>query len=312
MSGCDSLALVARPGSLPAGGVDPAPESGAWLLGILVPPEAAVFVFILVPGFLLYGLVSLYGAVVEYRAYRSIRNTPTENAGAVAVGRTELEGRVQPLDETLAQPFQQGSCVYASWRVEQKETTDDDEWEWTTLDSGGDAVPFVLEDDTGRVEIHHVSDASVDGNSSSVETGGATFSNMLENPTSPSEWFRGNPDRIDAFLGGRVGRWRTDASPGYNTTNRFTQDVLAPGDRVYVRGWAEPKPDITAGTTGSDRLRITDHADADTFSIEAGTEQEQANIARRKALVGLVVGLVLSTVSLFLLLDAIQAVLEVT
>jgi len=187
----------------------------------------------------------------------------------------------------------------------------DDEFEWETLDSGGDAVPFVLEDDSGRIEVQDVSSASVDGNSASVVTGGMTLSSIRENLTNPREWLTGTPDRIDAFLDGRVGHWQTDASPGISS-NRYTQDVLAPGDRIYVRGWAEPKPDVAPGTTGSDRLRITDHADADAFSIDTGTEREQANIARRKALVGLVVGLVLSTVSLFLLLDAVQAVLEVS
>jgi len=106
-------------------------------------------------GFLV-GLACIYVGAKKWRVGRLIKNTPTQRARSVAVGRAELSGVCRDVGTTYAQPYSDGECVYRHWEVEEyQESTDPDDnsSEWVTVDSGTDVAPFFVEDDTGQVLV---------------------------------------------------------------------------------------------------------------------------------------------------------------
>jgi len=106
-------------------------------------------------GFLV-GLACIYIGAKKWRVGRLIKNTPTQRARSVAVGRAELSGVCRNVGVTYAQPYAEGECVYRHWEVEEYQESsdpDDNSSEWVTVDSGTDVAPFFVEDDTGRVLV---------------------------------------------------------------------------------------------------------------------------------------------------------------
>lgn len=285
--------------------------AGQVVTAVIVPPTAAVFVILFCLPVLFGGIALSWGAIKAVQRYRTVTAQSTGPIGSVTPGQTELEGRVRSIGETLEQPFTDGACVYARWKIEQREQSNEhEEWyerDWETLDSGRAAVPFIIEDDTGKIEVHDVTAADVDGKRTHRESGGISISKILDNLTSPREWLHRSPARVKAFLNGEVGDWHPDADPSLNTDNKFTQDVIAPGDRVYVLGQVVPKDDPAPMATGPELVRIAADETTDEFLVATGTEQDQIDTARQATIRYALVGGLLLLVSLFLIGDSIQA-----
>lgn len=75
----------------------------------------------------------------------------------LADGTIEVEGTAEPLSETLRSPYDGADCLaygYSKKRKE-REKNEDGEYEtkWRTVDSGDDAVPFLVSDDTGSIPV---------------------------------------------------------------------------------------------------------------------------------------------------------------
>ncbi len=113
------------------------------------------------------GLYLVYIGFKKYRVGRLIKNTATERVRSVAMGRTELKGRVNSAGETFEAPFTDDECVFRGWEIEEEReyqtTNEDGETEtkrkWVTIDSGTDAAPFYLEDDTAEIFVMAVEGA---------------------------------------------------------------------------------------------------------------------------------------------------------
>ena len=116
----------------------------------------------------LLGLLTLWGAFRAGRRRRLVENLPTSKTTGVFIGLVELKGTAEsanPLTSFLAEQ----PCVDYQWSVEEHwsrtvtEThTDSDgkshtethtESGWTTVASGGEMIPFYLQDDCGVILI---------------------------------------------------------------------------------------------------------------------------------------------------------------
>ncbi len=114
------------------------------------------------------GLLTLWGAFRAGRRRRLVENLPTSKTTGVFIGLVELKGTAEsagPLTSFLAEQ----PCVDYRWSVDEHwsrtvtETyTDSDgktqtrtrhESGWTTVASGGEMIPFYLEDDCGVILI---------------------------------------------------------------------------------------------------------------------------------------------------------------
>lgn len=112
--------------------------------------------------------VVVFGGVGTYMVYRGassiarggrvVSGDPTEAGDFhLAEGNVELEGTAQPLGETVAAGYTGTEVVaYTYERKERRRDHDPNggtQTEWRTVEEGGDAVPFEVVDDTGRVAV---------------------------------------------------------------------------------------------------------------------------------------------------------------
>lgn len=188
------------------------------------------------------GLYGIKRGWDTYRKYSLVRNTATERVRSVAMGQTELEGVVRPAGDAPSKPFDNGECVYAYWRLAEytPEENDDGETEysWNTIAVGSYGTEFFLEGESGQqVLVDDTSDATV------TLSDGARERTHVEGNEEPSE-------RIAQFCTSR------DISPTSRWRRRYTQDVIVPGQEVYVLGEAVPRDD-PAGPTNADRVLLT-------------------------------------------------------
>ncbi|PSP87668.1 hypothetical protein BRC87_11240 [Halobacteriales archaeon QS_4_66_20] len=154
--------------------------------GDLLASSVVLLLFLLVP--LVVGLGMVHEGVKQFRIRQRVRDTPTETADAVAVGRTEVSGVARPAEQTCRAPFTDEECLYvqllsdvSTWRFPPRNraetcestglrvlpfhrVTSDSKWKisersadadggWELLDLGVSVSPFYVEDETGRVLV---------------------------------------------------------------------------------------------------------------------------------------------------------------
>jgi len=226
----------------------------------------------------LYGLKRIYDGTDRYRKYALIRDTPTERVQSIALGRTELEGTAQPVDEPLDAPFTDQQCLYASWEI-QGYTRSGKNKTWSTLDTGTYGVPFYLAGETGKVLVDDPSDATATLSDScrAVETVGSR--------TDPGE-------SIASFCD------RQGLSPTPRHRRRYIQEILEPESGCYVLGSAVER-DEPAGPRNQDRIVIQRDDGSGRFILSDKDEQELTSHYRKKTLLSIPLGIVLSASCLY-------------
>ncbi|SHJ45461.1 E3 Ubiquitin ligase [Malonomonas rubra DSM 5091] len=98
--------------------------------------------------FLLLSALLVWSGFSFIRLKRQIENTPTSKARSIAMGMVEVKGRAIR-QYALISPMSQIPCVF--YRLT-KFRRENNQWQ-VTSSSTSDSVPFLLEDDTGKVEI---------------------------------------------------------------------------------------------------------------------------------------------------------------
>lgn len=169
--------------------------------------------------------VGLFGhGFALWRRRRRIEDTPTSKLRSLALGRVEVVGRARPGTGRLAlrAPITDTPCVFFRFRVEE-ERRSGRRRSWQTIASGvSDAVPFAVEDETGRVL---------------VDPRGAVLElepqlRTIDPPVTPA---------LRELMGGSglsVGAWLLGAP-----RIRVTEARIHEGDPVYVLGLAQSRHD---------------------------------------------------------------------
>lgn len=93
-------------------------------------------------------------AIIKFRAYRVVADTPTSLVRSAPQGYVELKGQFEPLnpDEPIYAPFTGKPCVWYRVYMEEARKSGDDV-EWVTVYSESDPRPFRLVDETGQCFI---------------------------------------------------------------------------------------------------------------------------------------------------------------
>jgi hypothetical protein len=161
------------------------------------------------------GLLVVYWGFQTYQFGRIIRDTPPEPVQSVAMGRTEISGEIRPAIRVYDRPFTAGQCVYGELEVQEyKDTADDDnDKEWTTVQTDSFSAPFYIDDGTGEMLVdtdeHTIYEISEE-HSVTVEVGGG------EPPPGPVRAFletgatggnEGNNGGFGSRLSGVLGRF---------------------------------------------------------------------------------------------------------
>lgn len=226
----------------------------------------------------LYGLQKIYNGTDKYQKYALVRDTPTERVRSIALGRTELEGTAQVVEETVDAPVTGQECLYADWEIEEY-TKSGDNRTWSTLETGSVGVPFYLEGDTGKVLVDDPTDAT------------ATLSEQCETVQELDS------DTIPATSVKQLCE-RQDISPTASNRRRYTQRILEPATGCYVLGEAVER-DEPAGPRNQDRIVIQRDRTSDRFIISDKDEEQLATYYRNRSLLLVVGGLALSAFCLF-------------
>jgi hypothetical protein len=259
------------------------------------------------------GLFAIYWGWKRYRRYTLVRDTPTAKVRSMAVGRTELEGRAQPAEETFSAPFTGEECLYADWQVQEyRYDQEDDRHEWVTIDSGELRTSFYLEDDTGRVLVTAEEGADFDLSGDrrrTITVGGG------QSPPAAVEDFieaeRGDGD-LTNVLGDAAGSiaevFTDDGRIGHSSNRRrYTQSILPVGETVYVFGSARPVPvsEVPDREAGANEDLLAVEADGGTgmFFVSDRKEETLAKHYSRMAPLAVFGGLAASAVGLYFLLS---------
>lgn len=259
------------------------------------------------------GLFAIYWGWTRYRRYTLIRDTPTANVRSMAVGRVELEGTARVAERSLEAPFTDDPCLFADWQIEEyRYDPDDKDHDWVTIASGTRAVPFFLEDDTGRVLVNADGDADFDlsGDHQRTITVGGTGSP----PPAVDDFIHTPRDDTDltGILGESVGgiaeAFTDDGRIGDSSNRRrYTQNILPVDETVYVFGSAQPVPveavpDREAGAN-EDLLAVETDDETGLFLISDRGEDRLKDHYSTMAPVAIVGGLVASAIGLYAILS---------
>lgn len=188
-------------------------EDGLWLI---IAPFGGYFL----------GLVLLVLGFHEYGEYNLIRNTPTSTIRSAPMGRVEVKGTTKPTSEEnkLISPFVGEECVGYECEVEEY-NYDDDGSNWQTVYQTRETIPFLLEDDTGRIMI--------DGEQAEWSIGSSDYREEFDENEAP--------DRIKNFLQKEIEQNQAldfDLLGGDHF--RFTENRIDVNEDLYVLGGAEP------------------------------------------------------------------------
>jgi hypothetical protein len=258
-------------------------------------------VFIL---FFVIGLVLVYAGFRQWQQMRLIQDTPTEKVRSAAVGRTELSGSAEPIEGvgTIPQPFTDGQALVASYTVEEwQEDHDPDDpgrdGHWSTIDSGTMYRPFALDDGTGRMRVEPEADASFEisdehRNRFHVQPGETPPAGVVEFFERQYE-----DDADEGLLGGLL-----DGTPDAQDADkrRYSQEVIPPGEDVYLLGGAEPA-DGGSGAN-ADRLVLRRDEGSEEFIISEKNEAEIVSSQKWTAPALILVGILISAAMLYLIL----------
>jgi hypothetical protein len=207
----------------------PTPSDDASMPEMLNQDARVLFLLALGLGF---GLLWFGGGFKRWRRLRLFQDTPTSKVRSMAMGRVEVHGNAEG-KAALEAPFTGASCVWFRWTVEE-EVRRNRRTSWKSVATGGsDAWPFYLEDETGSV--------LVDPRGAEVEI--------------PIDYRSRRPERaqsIAAFLEGEG--IATRGFLGWKRKLRFTEWHIAPGEEIYVLGFAQERANLVAER----RRRITE------------------------------------------------------
>lgn len=221
--------------------------------------------------FLIGLLLSAAGLVMSYQALRPYRRallkmaTPTSTPGAVSLGRSEVVGTAQPVNEPLSLPHEDRTCLlYAYYFFHREREHDSGGYRWQSYEWGWLGVPFFLEGDQGRVYVDPA-DADIDFDSEQGDSAGdpppsSVFWQAEEGPPAEIKDF---VDQLDAFQEYRIDPQRhveegnaPDTIAGFAARKHHQMgerieekdvgkralyvDRIDPGEELYLIGEAKP------------------------------------------------------------------------
>lgn len=111
----------------------------------------STFRFAFNTGLVPFGLAGLlfWGGFYFVRLKRQVENTPTSKVRSVAMGMVEVKGKAIRR-YALISPMSHVPCVF--YRLTRYHREENQPWTATSV-SSSDNVPFIIEDETGRVEV---------------------------------------------------------------------------------------------------------------------------------------------------------------
>lgn len=219
-------------------------------------------------GATLGGLMFIAVGFYVYRRGQLLRDTPTSEVGSMSVGTVELTGTAERGDETITAPLTGEEAVAVSYRVQEHKRGADLQTEWVTVDKGLVAVPFYLDDGTGRVLVD-VPDGIGDKPVTETREYDISYERVAR---AEFEDTGDQPPTVAPFLSEYA-----DVSPSSRHERQYHQQILPVGADLLVFGDAELAERVATSATPSSDLVVTEDADTEMFLV---TDRSEAELAR--------------------------------
>jgi hypothetical protein len=168
-----------------------------------------------------------YFAWGEWSKYQAVKNTPRSTVRSIAIGLTELHGKITT-EEPLEAPLTGRRAIAYNYLIERGDDDNDH-----TIRQGRNTTTAMLTDDTGSVTID-LDGVSIEAGHNYHEDIGA-FDN-------PSQDLKAQLDKLDV---------NAQTIFGTNRDLTFSETRIEPGDNVYLLGTARDNPDVEEGAANS-------------------------------------------------------------
>jgi hypothetical protein len=244
----------------------------------------AIYSLFVLSGFLLgIGLVAI--GISKYRQGAFVKNTPTQSIRGIARGRAAVQGTAHRAADILPQPFRDDTCLYYSYEIEEHTSAGTNSRTWRRIDTGADAVPFLVDDDTGQIPV----DAQVYATWELTDE--QTTERVIDRRETP-------PEDIASFCKQR------DIEPVASQKRRYTQEVLPVSASVTVFGYAVDNPDTdSTDDDPANHHKLVRDASSGRFIISDMGSTDLRDYYRIRSPAYIAAGLLLSAVCLFVFLD---------
>lgn len=255
------------------------------------------------------GLLYVKAGFTRRKRRELIEDTPTEDVRSLSTGFSEINGEAVPIDgETLDAPFTDGEALVRAWKVEEWHESGDSS-SWRTRADEVDAVPFAVDDGTGRLRVEPPEGgAAADGamDSDAARDDVVYEVEGVDEPVAEVDVDEEPPEPIQAFVerSGRLDPASHDHIEALDVgkkdgDRRYYQGVIAPGEEIYVLGTAASRDGDGAATADNAGNLVLTKGDHDPVFIVSDKPEDELIEARRWDLLKyFVVGLAVSAVSL--------------
>jgi E3 Ubiquitin ligase len=162
-------------------------------------------------------LWALFKFITGIQRDRLVADTPLMRIRSAAQGYVKVFGHAKPAEnQDMRAPLSSRSCVWWSYKVEEKIADSRGESHWRSIDSGTSVTPFVLADADGECLV------------------GPIHAEIT--PTTHTTWY-GEFDRPKGFVNAALGIHGTGKY-------RYTESLLSEGDRLSVIGELRSHSDV--------------------------------------------------------------------
>ena len=178
----------------------------------------------------------IFGGILFANGFRSMRRKklmeaiPTSKIRSLAVGIAEIYGKAVTNSELIRAPFSNEKCIVCRVVIQERSR-----WSkyrhWHTVRDWILSTEFLVEDDTGRVQV--------DPHNATLDIP-ASFENY-------SGWGKKPPPHAVEFL--KKNNLSFEGFLGINRSMRFVEYIIRPDDKVYVLGRADDNPFVKDGSS---------------------------------------------------------------
>ena len=160
-----------------------------------------------------------------------MESIPTSKIRSLAVGLAEIYGKATTTSDSklIRGPFSNEECIMCKVVIQER-----DRWSkyqrWHTLRTGTFSTKFMVEDETGMVQVD-TTDAELD-----IPLSFQYNSGFGNNP----------PEHIIKFL--MKNKIDFEGFMGVNRALRYLEYAIKPGDKIYVLGRADDNPFVEDGS----------------------------------------------------------------
>lgn len=244
------------------------------------------FFFIFV-GFL-FGIFLFYKGFFSLRKKRKIEHTPTSKIRGISLGEVEIYGeafnpQLEQKDNNSENisPFSKKKCVYYITTIEEERKNKNSTY-WQVIHLDKFIRPFYVKDDTGKI--------IVDPHGAKFDIPLA-FEEISGFGRDPSNDVRAYLDKNEIKFEGLF---------GMNKKLKYTERIIAEGDKVYVFGDTVPSGKMSS--VGNENILINKKNKRSLFLISTSPEKDVLKLFGRRVLFEIYGGAALSILCLAIIL----------